>query len=291
MNWQALLDFQRLRTSSALAGVLAVLLAPDALAQEVLRGSLVTSPSVMRWSGVYGGGQLNYNIATADFGNTTQPLTNYILRNSILLDEVAGFTTLPKGSTTGQGYGGFIGYNMQWDDMVVGLEANYNRTSLTKSASDSLSRSFIDNGQALPDHVNTYNMTVSANSSVLLTDLATARLRAGWAIGSLLPYGFVGLAVGRADVVTNATVTGTVTDTDTTVNPNTSTTAALILPGPQTTSRKGVFAYGGTIGLGLDWALTQNIFLRGEWELVKLQKIEGVDMRINTARAAIGLKF
>ena len=277
-----------------LAGALSAALTSPAGAADILRGSYVAQPQYYQWDGFYAGGQVGYTNIDAKFGNATQPLTDYILRNSTIQDNVSGWTTLPNGSTNGSSYGGFIGYNWQWDDVVVGIEANYSRTSLSKSASDSLGRQFIDNEAGLPNRDYTYSMLVSGSSTVKLTDLATFRARAGWAVGSLLPYAFIGFAVARADVTTNASVSGTVTVTctdplDLTCVP--SGPNNLLLTGPQSTSRQGIFTYGGSIGLGFDWALSQNLFVRGEWELVQLQDVEGIGLRINTARAAVGVKF
>lgn len=280
------------RKALLLAGALCATFASQAAAQDTLRGSYVTSPQYYQWDGFYGGAQLGYSNVDAKFGSATQPLTDYILRNSVILDNVSGWTTLPNGSTNGNSYGGFIGYNWQWDDIVIGVEANYSRMSLSKSASDSLGRSFIDNDGALPGYNYNYSVSVAGSSTVKLTDLATFRARAGWAVGSLLPYGFIGFAVGRADVTTNASVSGSLDAVcDGSVTPCTNFGGPLSLTGPQSTSRKGIFTYGGSVGLGFDWALSQNLFVRGEWELVQLQEIEGINLRINTARAAVGVKF
>jgi len=296
------LSYKRISRSGAalLAGAfVAASISPVAAADypsslDYLRGSYVAQPQYYQWGGLYGGAQINYSNADAKFGNATQPLIDHVLRNSNILDDVSGWTTLPDGSTNGRNYGGFIGYNWQWDDVVVGFEANYSRLSLTKSAEDSLSRMFIDNAGGLPDHTYTYAMTVAGASTVKLTDLATFRARAGWAVGTLLPYGFIGFAVARADVTTSASVSGTVTVTcndPAAPGCNPSGPSALNLPGPQTTSRQGVFTYGGAVGLGFDWALTQNLFVRGEWEYLQLQDVEGIELRLNSVRAAIGLKF
>ena len=285
-------SFSRTGTVVLFAGALSTTFASPAFAADILRGSYVTSPQYYQWDGFYGGGQAGYTNIDVKFGNATQPLTDYILRNSTIQDNVSGWTTLPNGSTNGASYGGFIGYNWQWDDVVVGAEANYSHMSLSKSASDSLGRSFIDNAGALPGYNYNYSVLVSGSSTVKLTDLATFRARAGWAVGSLLPYAFIGFAVARADVSTTASVSGSLNAVcDGSVPGCTDFGGPLSLSSPQSTSRKGVFTYGGSIGLGFDWALSQNLFVRGEWELVQLQDIEGIDLRINTARAAVGVKF
>ena len=265
------------------------LFATPAAAQDMLRGSYVTTPQYYQWDGFYGGGQIGVGSADFNFGNATRPLTDYILRNSVIRDEVSNFTTLPSGSTTAKGWGGFIGYNWQWDDVVVGVEANYSRMKASKDSSDSLRRVFIDNGQAPPDYTYTYDIAVTGNASVKLTDLATFRARAGWAVGSFMPYGFLAFAVGRADVTTRATVSGTREEMFGGVV--VAGPYPLAFPGAQVSSREGVFTYGGAVGLGFDWALTQNLFVRGEYEYLQLQKLEGIDIRLNTVRAAVGLKF
>lgn len=283
-----------LRTAAFAATAIASLAwATDARTQDMLRGSVgyeVSNPTYMRWGGVYGGGQIGYAFEGAEFGSAGQSMVNYMLRNSSIQDNVANWTTLPDKNTNGSSYGGFIGYNYQWDDVIVGVEANYSRTSFnTLTASDSLTRSFIDNTGALPNHTLDYNMTVATSSSVQITDLATFRVRGGWVNGAMLPYAFAGLAVGRANVTTTATVSGTVTDTD-----NNGVLAPVtnnIVLGPQTDSRRGMFVYGWTAGLGMDWAITPNFFVRAEWEWVNFSNVDDLSVHFNSARVAAGFKF
>jgi hypothetical protein len=61
-----------------------------------------------------------------------------------------------------------------------------------KSASDSMSRSFLDNSNAPAGHNYNYDATVSANASIKITDLATFRARGGWSAGNFMPYAFAG---------------------------------------------------------------------------------------------------
>jgi outer membrane immunogenic protein len=270
----------------------------------ILRGSTV--PDGDRWTGVYFGAQAGYTTASTDFGAGASSLISFILRNSVIQDQVASFTTLSKVDTSGTSFGGFVGYNTRWDEIILGVEGNYNRLSLNAmSASDSLSRSILNNGAAPAGHDHIYNMTVSANASVKLTDLATFRARAGWDAGPFLPYAFAGVAVGRADVMRSATVTGTLTDnftvTNTITDPLTgqlitvvtpqSVTTTLALPGTQTETANGVFAYGWTLGLGVDFALMQNVFLRAEYEYVQFAPIKDMNVHLSTVRTALAIKF
>ena len=49
----------------------------------------------------------------------------------------------------------------------------------------------------LPEHKHGCD-SVNAAGSLDLTDYGEARFRAGYVVGNLLPYGFIGMAVGRA---------------------------------------------------------------------------------------------
>jgi hypothetical protein len=110
------------------------------------------APVYRRWEGFYVGGQLGRTSAGIDFGNSTASLTSYLLRNDVVGPHVADWSTLPKGDSNQSTYGGFVGYNFQWDgNLILGVEANYNRFvsgGLNSSATDSLNRVFGDDAVA-----------------------------------------------------------------------------------------------------------------------------------------------
>jgi outer membrane immunogenic protein len=304
---------RRLLLAVAMMGLVA-----DASAGEfelpVLRGSssdfapspwVPAPPTYTRWSGFYAGGHVSGTIAGMDFGTSARSLVSFATRNSVLESHVTSWTTLPKGDTSAAGFGGFVGYNFQWDDVTLGVEANYTRSTLSKSASDSLSRSFIDNTNAPAGHEYTYDATVTATSAVTLTDFGTFRARGGWAAGNFMPYGFAGLAVARANVTRSATVTATRTDNfniittqfdpitgaPITVSTPQSITTNLVLPPTQNDGQTGAYAFGYTAGGGMDVLLMTNLFLRGEYEFVQFPNIKGTKINLNTVRFGGGLKF
>ncbi len=119
------------RVFGALVGLV---LAPSAFAGDfdVLRGSQSVGPATFaRWSGFYAGGQISYSDASADFSNATGPLVSYALRETTLESDFTPSSWPVLGNTARQQltYGGFIGYNTQWQDLIVGLEANYNQSN------------------------------------------------------------------------------------------------------------------------------------------------------------------
>jgi opacity protein-like surface antigen len=258
----------------ALIGMSGHAVAAD-LADSFLRGSstIMSAPGAARWDGFYFGAQVGATYSGADFTGATKSLVGNILRESDFIGAgVPDWNLLGKVDTSGSSIGGFVGYNAQWDDAVVGLELNYNRTSLALASTASIGRQ----PAGFPDSV-----FIDGNASMRITDYGTARLRGGWAAGSFLPYGFVGVALGRADVSRSATVN--------LVNPAFS-------PGPyftqsQTDAKLGDFAYGYTAGLGVDICLMSNLFLRGEYEYVQFGAFNEIKAHIHTARVGAGLKF
>lgn len=207
---------------------------------------------------------------------------------------------MPKGSTGAAGFGGFIGYNYRWDDVVMGGELNYNHTSLKIGAADTIGPLLVP-GANLPDGSTVYyTVQVASAASVAINDIMTARLRGAWTFDNFMPYGFIGFAVGRADVSRSTTLAGSTKTTTTPpttgpggiVIPGVPVTGPLILPGdPQSQVQTGVFAYGFAAGLGVEVALMQNLFARAEWEFVEFPNISDIRVQVNSARVAVGLKF
>jgi opacity protein-like surface antigen len=274
------------RRAVALCALLTVVWAAPAKAADLLdtsylRGSLGGGP--VRWNGVVLGGQLGYSSMNTNFGNSTSDLIAYSLRNTEVEDQFSpsNWTTLPSNSTNGRQYGAFIGYNWQLEELVLGVDAAYNRgSSLTTSASDTIARQVV----TTPDNVNNA-LTITAQSSVKLIDYATTRARAGYAIGQFLPYAMIGLAIGRFDYANTATVH----------NVGTPPAGSPILPfdvtDVQSNAKNNTFTPGFLYGLGVDVAITPNIFLRGEWEYIAFSKVGGTLNTLNTARVGLGVRF
>ena len=257
------------------------------------------TPVYRRWQGFYLGGHVGMGNAGVDFGQGTASLIDYILRNDVVGTHVVDWTTLSKVDTTGQSYGGFVGYNAQWDgDIVVGAEANYSRAAsggLFAASTDSMTRIFNDDAQAPAQHHYFYTATVSSTASARITDYATLRARAGAVFDRFLPYAFVGAALARVDIVRSATVSYTRQD----IPDNVAPPAGPIVPqpnfnfGPETRSenRNGVFAYGYTGGLGIDIALLPNVFVRAEAEYIKFFPVQDFKIHVATGRVGVGVKF
>src|SRR5262249_6515694 len=113
----------------------------------------------------------------------------------------SSWTALSPDATNGAIVGAFLAYNMQWDRLVLGVDAAYNYASkLETTAGDSISRQFVTTDQ--------FNNQISIHPqpTMKLVAYATLPARAGYAFGQFLPYGAMGVAVGRFDYATTVTV-------------------------------------------------------------------------------------
>lgn len=282
--------------------------APAADMPDFLRGSISPpTPTPNRnWDGWYVGGQVGYTSADIDFTHAPKSLTNFMLRNSVLQAPVSDWQLLSRNHAQATGFGAFVGRNYQWDDLVFGIEANYNyMTSLKSSSTNSMGLAIVNPaGESRPTgHTYTYNTTLSGNASLQVKDVVTFRGRAGWASGNFLPYVFGGLAVGRVDVARSATVSYDKYDTyDVTtvtiiggipVSTTTSQTDYLGSASYPVSSERRVnsFVAGWTGGLGLEYMLWGNVFMRAEWEYVRFLKVKDISFSTNNARFGIGYKF
>jgi outer membrane immunogenic protein len=271
-----------------------------------LRGSNVPT---YHWGGFYGGLQVGYSSAAYDFSNGVSSLLSFILSGyPSLASDVSNWNVFGQANTSAVSYGGFVGYNAEWEGVILGVEFNYDRTSLFQSVSNTASGPDSTPFNLSPAEYYTFNnVTVNGSTSVRITDMATLRGRAGWEAGAFLPYAFAGIALGRADVTQSARASATYTDW---VNTCTTTLGVVscafqpvLIPGttvplvrplsfaPQSSSQSGKFVYGGAGGLGLDMVLTSNVFVRLEWEYLLFQPIDGIHANVNSLRTALGFLF
>jgi outer membrane immunogenic protein len=129
-------------------------------------------------------------------------------------------------------FGGQTGYNFQWDNFVVGVEADFARTPLSGSTTVT---------QTYPCCAPT---TFTVNQTVESNWLFTARPRLGVVFGKLLAYGTVGFAA------TSVKYSAVLTDTFATAHENASF--------DQTRP-------GWVVGGGGEFQVSHHLFLRGEY--------------------------
>ena len=251
---------------------------------DFLRGSETVGPGTFtRWSGFYVGGQIGYSNGNADFTNATQPGLAYALRETTLENQfdVSQWQVLGTASSSAASFGGFLGYNTQWEDLVIGVEANLSYAGLNLNAPSTP----IGPLTMAPDSLGvTHSVQINATGAITNLDFATLKARAGYVVGNFLPYGFVGPAFGLANVSVTANLRNVQSGS---TNPSLN---GLFLSSSSFTRNSEVL-YGFTAGGGVDVALTPNIFVRAEFEYDQLYPPLGILLTVATGRVGAGVKF
>lgn len=246
------------------------------------------SKTTINWQGFYAGGQAGYGSSDENFNGSTKNMVAALVANNVIQETgVAQWNlNLGKQSARTSAYGGFAGYNWQWDDVVLGLEASYLHGSFGGTASATEGPLIFG-----PLSDNFYHAVAATSSSTIsISDMATFRGRAAYAYGSFLPYAFGGFALGNADISQSVFITDHYSPTFA------GTMASCSGPTPPvcaslsaTNALHNHLIYGYTAGLGVDVSLIGGLFLRAEWEYVRFTTT--VDTSINTVRAGLGYKF
>jgi opacity protein-like surface antigen len=255
----------------------------------VLRGGQVVPVTTVgpalftRWSGLYVGGDLSFNNATADFGTSTAPLVESALQDTVVQQQFtpSQVQLLGKGASSAFGGGVFLGYNTQWQDLIIGVEANYTHTNL--NAATAIPSSFQIARSFNPPAGNVTSVTLDrASGRMSLTDYAEARARAGYVVGNLLPYGFIGMVIGGGSYNVSTRV-----DVDCVGG----TPSCSGFPLTPSAGQSNLLLWGYTVGAGLDWALTPNFFLRAEFDFDQFVPVNNISLAVVSGRLGAGWKF
>jgi outer membrane immunogenic protein len=263
---------------------------------DVLRGAQpVGYASYTRWSGFYGGGLIGEEFEGADFRNVGASEITTISGLSAGFDGIplSNFPRLTSLNTETPSYSAFIGYNYQFEAAVVGFELTFTKTSFSASINDVESHSYFIPGNGII-YLAKYNVTTSADAKV--DDYGTVRGRFGWAFGNLLPYGFGGVSISQINAAKSVNVNYCGQESPyTCANPP----PASVPPPPApiganwTLSHQvnGKWYFGYVAGLGLDYALTQNLFLRAEYQYIQFGAPENIRLSASSVRIGAGVKF
>jgi opacity protein-like surface antigen len=272
---------RRLLLAAAMFGTMHGAKAADLSDFPVLRGGFTAGPSKTVWQGYYLGAQAGYGSSDENFTGSTQPQIARLLALTTIENEfkVSQWPLMGKASQRSTSFGGFFGYNSQWDDVVLGAEFSYLHGKSGGSSTGSMARMFTTSDQYSND------VSVTSGSSISITDFATLRGRAGYAINNFLPYLFGGFALGRADIVRQSSITasGVYVGSGVPLPPYGPTTLSV------TDAQHGHLLYGYSAGVGVDVMLMSGLFFRAEYEYLRFAS--SVDTTINTGRVGLGYKF
>lgn len=271
---------RRFLLAAMMCGMTAGAHAADLSDLPILRGGFTEglSNTSINWSGVYVGGSVSRGGADMDFTNSTKDLLTKLVNNSAAdtTFNISNWPLLGTAHTSNTAYGAFAGYNFQWTDALIGVELNYSHGVFPTSSTGSQTRTSTDSSTPPV----TTAITASSNASMRVTDFGSLRVRGGYAVGSFLPYGFVGVGLGQADI--NRSVRLDITYS----------AAGVTNPGPSLVVSDVANSHlitGFAAGLGFDWMLCAGLFMRAEWEYIRYTST--VDTSVNTARLGLGYKF
>lgn len=273
------------------AGFIAILAhgaqAADPPELPILRGSFREAPVAYRtsWQGFYVGGQASYTFADMNFANSNSSLVSQLFANTALDELYALPPWFVMGTSSDKkfGYGAFAGYNWQWEDAVIGIDANYTRGAL--SSADGGSRTSEPPYSQLGYIYTVTNLTTAA---LTLHDYGSIRVRGGYSMGSFLPYAFAGLALARTDIDRGVSIGVTRQQFAPPSVPDQSP-PPVVPPLGNNSSRKNQVLYGYAVGLGAEYMLFGGLFARAEWEHMRFNSVVNVGM--HTVRGGLGYKF
>jgi outer membrane immunogenic protein len=268
-----------------------IALAPSAFAADldILRGSQTVGPAMFtRWTGFYAGGHYDYSSGNADFSKATQPLLAFSLRE-LQLESVANPSQWQvlsgNNAAHASGFGGFAGYNTQWQDLIIGVEADYTHAPFSAVAINT------PIGRVVPIGTSLYSVNITGSGSLDVTDFGSLRARFGYVFGNFLPYGFAGLALGRGSYAVSSEVSGQQSTATPPVLPCTVGPTCVDFDFLNSTAKSSTLLYGFAVGGGFDMAVTQNIFVRAEYEFIQFAPVANITATVSSARVGAGFKF
>jgi len=285
--------------SKAAAGLgamaLALVISGGAGAADMsLRGSLpgYEAPAA-NWGGFYAGVHGGIGSLNLDAQSMARREAERLLTGLNYLNPTNGGTPAPDFITidpirsTPVLFGVFAGYNAQFDDAVIGFEFDYSRVARGGGGTRNWAQPYAvlyDSGQGFTD-----SFAQSATVSASVSDIFTARMRAGWAYGRFLPYLTAGLALVRGNTSVAYTAGYTRIDTNNADGVDWNQPYTQLVS--QTRQANGVVGAGLAMGAGLDAMLTDNIFLRAEYQYIRVPSMGGVPLTLHTVRGAVAVKY
>jgi outer membrane immunogenic protein len=261
-----------------------------------LRGALPASNSI-DWSGFYLGGHGSFTQATnAGSESTNNPYLALLGRGTAFQNSIRQPIELPSGQTNQSNrvsLGVFAGYNMVYEDMVLGIEADYNRGKLEGRRFGSGN---IIGVATVGSNTRNYSAIATTERQYKLTDMGTVRGRVGYAWDNIMPYATIGVAWARASgsgsaYVDPATISFDEYDRDGFLVRANVRAPGYVNPNTYASQQRAKFHFGYALGAGIDYAISSNIFVRAELLHTRFTDVGGFGVQINQAKVAAAVKY
>jgi outer membrane immunogenic protein len=222
------------------------------------------------WGGLYGGIHAGYS-STNVTGSSVATAKALSLATGALgvgtpYDSITFDKSVTYSSETGNA-GAFVGSNWVFDDVVVGVEADW----ISYWGQNQASRTYTSPPVLIPFG----SVTGTGTQSLSVNNIGLFKLRAGFPVGRFLPFATIGLALGqgsqRTSFYTTSELTGGIVSS--------------------ATYHKQGWLGGGTAGVGVDYAVLDNVFLRAEYNYIAFSGFNGSNVTIHNVQAGIAIKY
>lgn len=260
-------------------------------ADMALRGSMPAyEPTGPNWGGVYVGafggvGAMNLGTNGAAQNFVNQQLSGWAFADGTSqATAISNIMLLNPVNASPRVFGGFIGYQAQFEDAVIGIEADYTNLSGPRGGATVYTppASLLISGDAYQDRI-----TPTVGVSAYMHDYWTVRGRAGWAVGRFMPYMTAGLAIARGSSAMSYQASCTRIGADT-VSGSTTCSGGRAAVVAESTNRIGFGLVGGA---GMEALITDNLFARVEYQYLRVPAMAGVPVTLHSVRAGIAVKY
>lgn len=185
------------------------------------------------------------------------------------------------------------GINMMSQRVVYGAELEYGRFSPAMGANSSfdwarqIDKETTTNsaGKSIVDFI---SVRTAYTNKTQIEDFGLINARAGYAYGRFMPYALVGLGVTRVKIVSTMNAReGHRVEVDNVYSPSLSWQTNY----PTATLAKDAYAATVSLGLGFEYAFTDNVLLRAQYNYMTSGQVKGEGLSSNMARGGLALKF
>lgn len=238
-------------------------------------------PILFTWAGPYAGIHAAYGWGQFDRTTFNQNLIHAAIPTHYKYAGIASSYAqqLPSVYESDQWGGGFFaGYNFVSGNLVFGGELDYTAFFGKFGASAICFYPDPNLGFTLPGG-NGQAMIVGADTTSRLTDYGLVKARLGYAFDRFLPYAFLGIGGARF----KASGVGSIEEYAL-ANGNVSASYSSTITKDQVT-----LAYGA--GLGIDYAITDQILLRAQYDYVQIDAVAGQEAKMSVGKIGAGIRF
>ncbi len=273
------------RISAALAALTLPAFASLSIAADLPRRPPEPPPMMppigFTWAGPYAGIHAAYG--WGEFNRTTfdQNLIAAAIPGNYAYADVARHyaAQLPSVYDSDQWGGGFFaGYNFVSGNVVFGPEIDYTAFFGKFGASTLCFYPDPALGMTIPG-VSGRSMIVGADTTSRVSDYGLLKARIGYAFDRFLPYAFVGIGGARF----KAQGTGSIDEYNTSTGTITASYSSSLSKDQLT------FTYG--VGAGVDYAITDQILLRLQYDYVQLDSVLNQETKLQVGKIGAGIRF